>query len=85
MSVPLTTTAGLVALGVFGMLDQSPIITGISTVGIAGLQVWTLMQLQPIRDQVGQLKTEVAVLRQRLDDCQHSDCPFFAKQKEPES
>ncbi len=85
MTVPITATAGLIAIGVFGMFDQSPVFSGISTVGIAGLQVWTLMQLQPIRDQVGQLKTEVAVLRQRLDDCQHSECPFFANKKETDS
>lgn len=74
--LPLTATVGAAGLGILGFIDQSPLLGGLGTIGVAGLQVWTLMQLQPIRDQISDLKRDVAVLRERMNNCHQPGCPM---------
>lgn len=53
-------------MGALGFIENSTTLMGVGTTGLLGLQVWTLMMLQPIRDQLAKLRTENAVARERI-------------------
>lgn len=76
IAAPIAATVGAVGLGIFGFMENSAAITGIGALACSGLQVWTLMQLQPLRDQISDLKRDVAVLRERMNNCHQPGCPM---------
>lgn len=58
-------TVTLASLLSVGAVENSIPMMAVGGAGLAGLQVWTMMMLQPIRDKISKLETRLAVIESR--------------------
>ena len=68
MTAQIVGAGALAIVAAAGVADSSVAMTGAAAAGMAIMQVWTLVQLQPIRDSIGEIRTKIAVLEQRFND-----------------
>ena len=61
-------TLGLGAIGLMGSLTEMPLLTTGSTAAMAVMQLWTISQLNPIKERLAEITTQLAVMEQRCDD-----------------
>lgn len=68
MNTMLLGTLSLGALGILGNLTEMPGLAAGSTAAMAALQLWTLAQINPIKDRLAEISTRIAVMEQRCED-----------------